>query len=163
MELRGPLFPLPAYAKSGTGSTRSCTGRGFSCGARGAIAFATITIADDAVVSYTTFSPVSRIHPMMNTGCVFSVILSVPAGYCLQNPRFPRQWRARGAPCPRCSDFPPRFALHETERLPEEPSSASGCNVQPSQHNFLNSTARFSPMIYCTRILFFESIPRFAN
>jgi hypothetical protein len=55
------------------------------------IACATIIIADDAVVSYTTFSPVSGILPKKNAGCVLSVILSVSAGFCLQNPRFPRQ------------------------------------------------------------------------
>jgi hypothetical protein len=52
------------------------------------IACATIAITDDAVVSYTTFSPFSRFLLAKKPGCVFSVILSVFAGYCLQNPRF---------------------------------------------------------------------------
>ena len=52
------------------------------------IAYATIAITDDAVVSYTTFSPVSRILLAKKAGCVFSVIPSVSAGCCLQNPHF---------------------------------------------------------------------------
>jgi hypothetical protein len=59
----------------------------------GAIAYATIAISDDAVVSYTTFSPFSQFLLAKKSGCVFSVILSVSAGYCLQNPHFINQMR----------------------------------------------------------------------
>ena len=93
----GQLYPDWAFAKSETGSTRSCTKRGFSCPdatkGRTGIAHATIVITDDAVVSYTTFSPFSRLPLAKKSGCVFSVILSVSAGYCLQNPRFLNQKR----------------------------------------------------------------------
>ena len=98
-----------ALAHRETGSTWSCTKRGFSCPdiTRGyiGIAYATIVITDNAVVSYTTFSPFSRfLHPK-KPGCVFSVILSVSAGCRLQNPRFLRQGginrrQTREAPCP---------------------------------------------------------------
>ena len=57
------------------------------------IACATIAITDDAVVSYTTFSPFSRFLLTKKSRCVFSVILSVSAGYRLQNPRFLRPKR----------------------------------------------------------------------
>jgi len=77
-----------------TGLTWSCTKRGFSCPAtitdRSGIACATIDITDDAVVSYTTFSPVSRCPFAGTTGGMFSVILSVSAGYCPPNPRSSR-------------------------------------------------------------------------
>ncbi len=77
-----------------TGPTWSCTRRGFSCpdmtdGHIG-IACATIVITDDAVVSYTAFSPLSQFSREGKSGCMFSVILSVPAGYCPPNPRLSR-------------------------------------------------------------------------
>jgi hypothetical protein len=61
--LRGPLYLDLVFTKPETGSTWSCTKRGFSCLdiTRGhiEIAYATIVITGDAVVSYTTFSPFS--------------------------------------------------------------------------------------------------------
>jgi hypothetical protein len=99
----GQLYPDLAFAKSETGSTRSCTKRGFSCPVsikdRDGIAHATIVITDDAVVSYTTFSPFLGFFSSKKSGCMFSVILSVPAGCCLRNPRFLRLKRTREAPC----------------------------------------------------------------
>ena len=107
VNLCGQHFLDLIFTKPGTGSTWSCTKRGFSCGAKGTIAYATNAITDDAVVSYTTFSPFSRFLLAKKPGCVFSVTLSVSAGYCLRNPRFlnqmriePRPARTRGAlPC----------------------------------------------------------------
>ncbi len=97
MKLRGRLYSFLAIAKSETGSTWSCTKRGFSRSnitiSYIGIAYATIVISNDAVVSYITFSPFSRFLPEKKSGCVFSVILSVSAGYCLQNPRFLSQMR----------------------------------------------------------------------
>ena len=98
VNLCGQLSPDSAFAKPGTGFTWSCTKRGFSCpditnSGYARIAHTTIVITDDAVVSYTTFSPFSRLPLAKKSGCVFSVILSVSAGYCLQNPRFLNQKR----------------------------------------------------------------------
>jgi hypothetical protein len=144
--LCGQLYPNLVFTKPGTGSTWSCTKRGFSCpditiGYIG-IAYATIAITGDAVVSYTTFSPFSRFLLAKKPGCVFSVILSVSAGCCLQNPRFLSQMRieplladTRGAlPCG-VRTFLPISSKDEIERLPDAPASASGPNVQLSQHN----------------------------
>ena len=97
VNLCGQLCPRLAFTKPRTGSTWSCTKRGFSCPdtTKGQIeiACATIAITDDAVVSYTTFSPFSRFLLAKKPGCVFSVILSVSARCCLQNPRFLSQMR----------------------------------------------------------------------
>ena len=97
VNLRGQLCPRLVFTKPRTGSTWSCTKRGFSCpvmtNGHNGIACATIAITDDAVVSYTTFSPFSRFLLAKKTGCIFSVILSVSTGYCLQNPRFLNQTR----------------------------------------------------------------------
>ncbi len=130
---RATLFPDVDIRR--TRPTWSCTRRGFSCGANGAIACATIVIADNAVVSYTTFSPVSRFLLVKKPGCVFSVILSVPAGYGLQDPRFLRSMRTREASCPVVFGLSSPSRLHGIERLPDTPASASGPNVQPSQQN----------------------------
>ena len=99
VNLCGQLYSDLVFAKPETGSTWSCTKWGFSCsditnGYIG-IAYATIAITDNAVVSYTTFSPLSRFLLAKKPGCVFSVILSVSAGYRLQNPRFLSQTRIK--------------------------------------------------------------------
>jgi hypothetical protein len=95
VNLCGQLYPDLVFTKPGTGSTWSCTKRGFSCPditiGHIRIAYATSVITDDAVVSYATFSPFSQFLLAKKLGCVFSVILSVSAGYCLQNPRFLNQ------------------------------------------------------------------------
>jgi hypothetical protein len=97
VKLCGQRFLDSVFTKSGTGSTWSCTKRGFSCSEmiydHLGIAYATNVITDDAVVSYTTFSPFSRYLLAKIPGCVFSVIRSVSVGYCLQNPRFPGRIR----------------------------------------------------------------------
>ncbi len=75
-------------------------------------------ITDGAVVSYTTISPFSRPVPINQdgAGCVFSVTLSVPAGFCPRDPRL-----TRGAlPCG-VRTFLPVPSFNETERLPCRP------------------------------------------
>ena len=146
MNWSGQLYSDLAFAKSETGSTRSCTKRGFSCPVSifdlDGIAYATIVITDDAVVSYTTFSPFLGFFLAKKPGCMFSVILSVPAGCCLRDPRLLHLKRTREAPClvvfglssPSCTRI---------ERLPDAPTSASGPNVQPSQQHFAKSTTSF--------------------
>ena len=121
VNLRGPRFSSLAFAKVETGSTWSCTRRGFSCPvitrSYNGIAYATIAITDDAVVSYTTFSSFSRFLQLKKPGCVFSVIRSVSAGYCLQNPRFLHQKRIapllvlHEAPCPPVFGLSSQFHL----------------------------------------------------
>jgi hypothetical protein len=130
------LYLNSAFAKSKTGSTRSCTKRGFSCSVpikdRNGIAFATIAITGNAVVSYTTFSPFLDFFLSKKPGCMFSVILSVPAGYCLQDPRFLRPKRTHEALCLAVFGLSSPICLHRSERLPDAPASAPGLNVQPS-------------------------------
>ena len=147
MNWSGQLYPDLAFAKSKTGSTRSCTKRGFSCPVsikdRDGIAHATIVITDDAVVSYTTFSPFLGFFLAKKPGCMFSVILSVPAGCCLRDPRFLRPKRTREAPCLVVFGLSSLSCITRIGRLPDAPASASGPNVQPSQQHFAKSTTSF--------------------
>jgi hypothetical protein len=139
----GQLSSHSAFAQSETGSTWSCTKRGFSCpdvtNGHIGIAYATIIITDNAVVSYTTFSPVSRFLLTKKSGCVFSVILSVPTGYSLQDPRFLRLKRTREAPCLVVFGLSSPSCKRRIERLPDAPASASGPNVQSSQQKTLST------------------------
>jgi hypothetical protein len=117
----------------------------------GAIAYATIVIADNAVVSYTTFSPVSRFLLSKKPGCMFSEILSVPARSCLQDPRFLHSRRIHEASCPVVFGLSSPSRLRGIERLPDAPASASGPTVQPSQQNFIDC-ARRCRAIWFTRL-----------
>jgi len=124
------LFFMTRCRTMKTGFTRSCTGRGFSAPrslARLGVPYGTDVITDAAVVSYTTFSPVSIIPASRKRGmCVFCDTVR-SCGVWPARPSLASVFQrlTRGTlPCGVRTFLPDAVA---PGRLPDRPAYASGC------------------------------------
>ena len=145
VNLCGQLCPRLVFTKPRTGSTWSCTKRGFSCNA-----VRRYRLRDHrhywrcGGLLHHLFTFLS-IPSCEETGmCVFCDTFR----FCRILPAKPSlsksetDWTASDRHARHlalwCSDFPPNFIGDEIERLPDAPASASGLKVQLSQQNSYN-------------------------